>query len=160
MKRYNLKKFFKERLVQDGELVSNGHFGFDKKILTTKQKEMLDKLDGGADFVCRLRDILEEAEKWFDIECRIGKDKYKFNPDYVKESTNGMVVHDKKLGVTLNMEYYHFFTVKKCDLYFGKDIHNPLAIARDGEFIGVLFPVRLAEGETFAMTYEEYINSK
>ena len=107
MLKYSLKSFFKENILQNKELCSNGHFIIKKSILTKSQIKTIEKLSWDDERIKGLEDILEAEREKFNINT-----KEEFTPDII--SYDLKMLYDSKNKVALNHKYYSFFKDKRC----------------------------------------------
>lgn len=144
MYKYNLKGFFKDTIVQNDEFVSNGHFIFNKSILTTGQRKMVEAKEQDVKRLEGILPIIKQTKEYFEGL----RNQLEFVPesvveDYTFKSETYNILHNKELELALKEDYYNFFISKGCKLYKGNGSINPLSIIKDGEFVGVLLPVRI-----------------
>ncbi|HHV27969.1 MAG TPA: hypothetical protein GXX63_12355 [Tissierellia bacterium] len=159
MYKYNLKSFFEDRVIQNDEWVSNGHFLFKKSILPKRQQQMLEKFSQNKDKLNQILKIAEDAKESF---MNSGEQSEEFLPELVFEyMLNGIKrdgLYNSKLQIAFNLEYYNMFMKNKCKIYKGNGSYNPAIILKNNEFVGILMPVRTTpEGLKNAITYEDYI---
>ncbi len=157
MLKYNFKDFFSSRLIHSENWASNGHFMFNKSILTKSQKDYLDKSERSNDTILKLMDIVTSTKENFD--------GVKFNPssiiiDYNSNGITQNILYDENTNLAINENYYNFFIKRGCTLYKGKDRINPLLIFdKNNEYIGVLLPIRIdIDVVGSGLDYKNYIN--
>ena len=159
MYKYNLKSFFEDRVIQNDEWVSNGHFVFKKSILSKRQQQMLQKLPQN---ISKINLILKATEDTKNIFMESKERLEEFMPElvfeYILNGIKQIGLYNSKLEIAFNLEYYNMFMKNKCKIYKGNESYNPAIILKNNEFVGILMPVRTTpEKLKNAITYEDHI---
>lgn len=149
MLKYNLKSFFKENILQNKELCSNGYFIIKKSILTKSQIKTIEKLSWDDKRIKGLEDILKTEKEKFNINT-----KKEFIPDTISHDLK--VLYDSKNKVALDHKYYSFFKDKGCIIYKGRKSLAPLILYKNNEFVGILMPMNPGNGIQ-GKKYSEYM---
>lgn len=152
MLRYSFKGFFQDKsrasrvdVYHNDEWVSNAHFVCKKDILLKSQRNFIDEHKKTE---LMIDDVLDNIiNKEIDRFNKINKDERVFTPTHINtypDKTEN-IVYDEVLEVSIKEKYYNYFTRRNCVIYKGQDDKNPLIIARNGEFIGILLPCRVGQ---------------
>lgn len=154
--KYNFKKFFKSvekgMSIADDQFVTNGHFIVKKEYLRKPQKDFIESEKEGLfaetknteQYIKTLYKVLDDAKSM-----SYNEDSTEFVPVYIgeecyKKSTKPFKVVLSENYKCIKEEYYNFFKDIKGEIYYYPQLSDiiPFPVYKDGEMIGLIFPVR------------------
>lgn len=154
--KYNFKKFFKSvekgMSITDDQFVTNGHFIVKKEYLRKPQKDFIESEKEGLfagtknteQYIKTLYKVLDDAKSM-----SYNEDPTEFVPVYIgeecyKKSTKPFKVVLSENYKCIKEEYYNFFKDIKGEIYYYPQLSDiiPFPVYKDGEMIGLIFPVR------------------
>lgn len=154
--KYNFKKFFttveSNHVIADGEFVTNGCFIVKRNCLRKPQNDLIEaektKLFAPGKYTDEYIKLIYETFKQAQ-ETSEQEDSTEFVPVYIgeecyKKSTKPFKVVLSENYKCIKEEYYNFFKDIKGEIYYYPQLSDiiPFPVYKDGEMIGLIFPVR------------------
>lgn len=164
MKKYSLAQAMKVCHVHNEDYFCNSHFMLKKSILNNTELKRIESVDIDTE---RLKGILDHTIEPIEQDLATHKKADKFKPykvlnvNDISNRKNAKMLYDSHTGVALDEYYYNFICkVKKCTIHVGETIHSPLTVFdKQGEFVGIIMPIRTEKNESDGMDYNEYMKA-
>lgn len=157
MYKNKFRSFFDKVIYQTDNWVTNGHFIFDKAILTKGQKKVLDDFPYDENVIQKAIDIINTYK-----DTVIDPTK-EFRPVFLYKGSDIEIVYDDHISLSLDHKYYNFFVNnRKCKIFKGNGENKPALIYKNNNLVGVLMPIRFNKTSFFnnAIPYEEYLQEQ
>lgn len=164
MKKYSLAQAMKVYHIHNKDYFCNSHFMLKKSILNNTELKRIESVDIDTE---RLKGILDHTIEPIEQDLATHKKADKFKPykvlnvNDISNRKNAKMLYDSHTGVALDEYYYNFICkVKKCTIHVGETIHSPLTVFdKQGEFVGIIMPIRTEKNESDGMDYNEYMKA-